>query len=226
MFTGFLYIRLRGNDIAPVALADTSHGHADAQEQRLLYDEHEDGRDEEARKATLRVKERHLFEVDRHTAYLILLFGGVVHITAYLHILYLLEGGEVRAQDDAFIVQHTAHVAVHADIALVAAGDVLGEGAWYADDAVGVALLHQVACLAHIGAVRDNLYVGGGIDITEELAAEIRVVLVDDSDRHVAHHLIGIYIRVEERVEEGYEEDEDEHTAVVKDVGELVATNL
>ena len=64
--------------------------HADAQEERLLDDEHQHRRNEEGGKATLRIVERHIIVLYRHLHHLSLLISSCLH-AIHLDVLVQLQ---------------------------------------------------------------------------------------------------------------------------------------
>ena len=127
-----------------------------------------------------------------------------------------------RSQQQGFVVEHTAHVAVYADEGLVAAPDVFREALGNADDAEDLAAAQQLFGLGDRRAVRRDGNVGRGVHHADERTALRRAAVIDDRGRHLAHDLVGIDPRVEERIGQRHEEDEDQDALVPEQVGQLV----
>lgn len=150
---------------------------------------------------------------DGHARYLLVTDGRgtdmrnldvVVHIERHV-------GGR---QQQCLVVEHAAHVAIEADVGLVAMVQVLVEGGGDVQNAVGLVALDEFLGLVHIGVDTRHTYVGSGVEALYELAAAGRATVVDHCAGHVAAHLVGIDIRIEQRIGQGHKEDED-HDALV-----------
>ena len=184
---------------------------ADAEEERLVDDKHEDGRDEECRKAVLRVVEAHLLVGDGLGQDFLLFLGQarlVVHLDVGVHVE---RDVGVRGQE-GFIVEQAAHVAEHLDAGLAAAHELVVEVLGQVDNAVGLAAAHHLARLVHVGAPGGDMDVGRGVEVTHVEAAAAGPAVVDDGHGDVAHHFVRIDEGVDERIGQGDEQEEDEIT--------------
>ena len=62
-----------------------------------------------------------------------------------------------------------------------------------------------------------QLGVGCGVHFTDKFAARRTVVVVNNSKGNFAYHLVGIDIRVEQRIAQGNENDENQYALVMYD---------
>ena len=99
--------------------------------------------------------------------------------------------------------------------------DIEGKVARNLIDAVGLVAHHPLLCLLRRTAAGNNTHIGRGINTTDEFSATDRARLIDDNGRHLAHHFVGIYPRIEQRIGQWHEQDEYEDARVVQDVLQL-----
>ena len=59
-----------------------------------------------------------------------------------------------------------------------------------------------------------------------EVVRDVPVCVVDDTDGHVAHYLIIIYPRVEQRIDQGHQDKEDEYALVLEGPLHLLAPDV
>ena len=68
--------------------------------------------------------------------------------------------------------------------------------------------------------------IGRGIAEADELARQLRVRMVDHHHRHLAHQLVVVDPRVEQRIDQRHQDEEDEHTLVVEHLAHLLAPDV
>ena len=213
---------VHGEDAAAETLARVARRHSDAEQQRLLDDEHQHGRDEECRETALRVVERRLLIFYRHAADFLLARRRAADVALHLYVLVHFERHVGGREHQRLVVEHGAHVAVDADTGLLAQPQVAAERRGYADDAVDLLTLQQLLGLGHVGAAGAHANVGRGVDHARKAAAKRRVRLVDYGRGHLAHHLVRIDVRIQQRIGQRHEDDEDQYALVAHHGGQLV----
>ena len=82
-------------------------------------------------------------------------------------------------------------------------------------DAVCLALPYQPFRLFYAGALVCHADIGRGIHLAGELAAEGGVGVIDDGDGDFAHHFVVVYPGVEQRICNGKEDEEEQHSLVL-----------
>ena len=100
----------------------------------------------------------------------------------------------------SLIGKHQSHIAIHADVSLLHASEVVAEVFGQKYDAVHFLLAHESACLRKVVAIVSHPNVGRRINMAYELAAGLTVGVVHYSYWYVAYHLVVVYPRVEYRV--------------------------
>ena len=191
-----------------------THRHAYAEKERLLDDEHQHGRYEESRETALQIVQTDIVVLHRHTRYLLVFACRRMQILLHLDVAVHVERDVVGGKQQRLVIEQGTHVAVQSDSGLLATPYILAECLRYAQHAVYLAFLQQLLCLSHIVASCHKTSVGRGIHLAYELAARRAVAVVDHRKRNIAHHLIGINIRIEQRIAQRYEYDEDKYALV------------
>ncbi len=82
---------------------------------------------------------------------------------------------------------------------------------------------HPSARLGHVGGVSADFGGLGGVGLAGEASRLGGAAFIDHGDGHVAGDFGVIYRRVDEGVEEGEHEEEDEHSGVRQGAGGLAA---
>ena len=142
-----------------------------------------------------------------------LLFGGSgYHLRLYL--LVHVERHLGATAQNSLVIKQSAHVGIQLHGGLTVFSHVFGEVFRDVNQAVGVATVDHSLGFLHVLAMRYYLHVGRGIDTARELAAELRMAVVDDHGRHLAHALMIVKICVKKRVKQRHYDEEDDHAFV------------
>ena len=91
----------------------------------------------------------------------------------------------VRVMRKFFIVEQQTHVGIEDNGALFAAGQFLVEVGRNFQYAETVTPVHEIFRFVEVGAVREHLGVGRGIDAATHLPAQLCAGVVDNSQWHV-----------------------------------------
>ena len=121
--------------------------------------------------------------------YLVFAVGGIVaHLYLQLRVDVLRDGhgGAV----DGLVGEHQTHVAIHAQVGLFHAVDIILKLGREIEYAVAHLFLDQVFCVFHVVAAIGHAGVGRGIELAYELARQLRVGHVDNGNGNLAHHLV------------------------------------
>ena len=156
----------------------------------------------------------HFFYSQRLSGYVVFA-AGIVARQVYLYVFVHPTTDSCGRLKNGFIGQHVAHVTVDTDMALFHTVELLGKIGGDIDHTANDLLANKFTCLLKAVAMVSYLYVGRGIVLADELAAELGVRQVDNSNRHITHHLVVVGPRVEQRIEQGHQDEENEHALVL-----------
>ena len=107
-----MIVSAHGNQVAEaVVLAGSSGGQSDTQQQGLLNNQYQYGRNQEAGETVLRIEDGNVFILNGGSAYFVLAVGSVVG-SLYLYLLVHHERGIGIGGQHGLVVQHSTHVAV------------------------------------------------------------------------------------------------------------------
>ena len=200
-----------------VLLAGRSGGDADTEQEGLLDDENQHGGNEKRGKTILGVVEAHFLIGDGVLRHEVLLLSGVAsacHFYAGIH-------GERHVgvcRENAFVIEHAAHVAVDAHFHLFAFRQAFGEISRDAYDAVSFAVFYAALGFGHVCTIVDDFNVGRRVNVAQVFAAHCRMAFVDHGNGHFPHHFISIDETIEQRIGQRNEKEEDQDTFVFHDV--------
>ena len=125
-------------------------------------------------------------------------------------------------EQQRLVVEHRTHVAVEGHDGLSQVTEVEVEVTGNLVDAVSLTAHHPAAGLLHRAAAGHDSHIGRTIDLADKLATALRAALIDHHGRHLAHHLVVIYPRIEQRIEQRHEEDEEPNALIPQNVHQLV----
>ena len=205
----------RDKVLIAVVLAGGTGGEADAEEKGLLKDEHEHGGQDEIAVATGGVEYLYFIDgkgLDEDLVFTVGVVAGELLLEPGIDLLGDGGGGGV----DGFIGEHEAHVAIDADMGLLHAHQAGLEIGGEIEDAVGHLLLDEVAGVFHVVAAIGYMDVGGGVVEADELARLLAVGHIDDNDGHFAYDFVVINPGVEEGIDEGNDDEEEQYAFVLE----------
>ena len=171
--------------VFPALLSRRPVGHADAEQESLLYDEHQNGRDKEGGKPLLGIKQNHFFVFHRvcyEGGFLISSDSSPFHLNVLVHFERHLGGSHKYA----FVVEHTAHVAEETDVALTVVDNVVGEVGGYLQIAIGALLLNLLTGVGGIGGETDHADPLRGVEPTDKLSRQTAVAVVNHCNGYLA----------------------------------------
>ena len=198
----------RHQAVETVLLARRPSQHTDPQDQCLLNNQYQDSRHQKAGKAVLRIKQgdrlirdgidRDLFLLDRRRR---------VVLRPYLSTYFQRHFGS--CQQERFIKQQGAHIAIKRDCGLFSFVYIFTELARKIEDTIRLFLIQHPLRLFHIRTDSDHLHIGCSIHLTDIFAAQVGVRLVNHHHFGIVHHLIVIDECIQKRVDERNQEEKD-----------------
>ena len=215
-----------GRDILQRALvlAGVAAEQADAEEQRLVHHQHEQRRQEEAAVAPRGVEGRDFLVGDRLQLYLGVLAGEACHCVALqLDGVHLVDEHGVGAQQGGLVVVERAHVGKDADMGRLHGGQPLREVLGEVEDGVYLVVLQQLLRFVHIAALVFDVDFRRGVELVDEAFALRAHSLVDHRHRQVLHVLGLVHVAEDEGVEQGGDEEDEQHSAVREHMAHLGA---
>ena len=215
-----------GDELAvAVTLAGCSCGHANAEGEGLLQQDHEHGGQHARAVAARGIIHRHVGDGQRlggDGRLALGVDGAPLYLQPCAEACGLYHGGLI----DVLVGQHQAHVAIDADGGLFTSVDALGEVGGDEIDALDQLAADERAGFVEVVGMVFHLDIGRGVAVIDELAREGRVRLVDHRHRRLVQRLVVVYPRVEQRVAQRHDDEEHQHALVLEDLHHLAAPDV
>ena len=100
------------------------------------------------------------------------------------------------------------------------------EVSWNVDNTVHDLLPHELACLVHVLTFVSYFHVGRCIVAVDELPALAGMAHVDYGYGNLAHHFVVVGPRIEQRIENRHEQEENENTLVLEGCLHLLGPDI
>ena len=220
---GTMIVALGGYQVVEaVALTRRSCRQTNAEHQRLLDNEDEHGGQHKGAVAACGTEDGLSVDSQRLGLYLLLALGIMARERNLYLAVHLLRHHQGRLVG-CLVGQHQSHVAIDADGGLLHAVEARLEVERDIIEGLGHAAPHEHLRLVDIVGIGYHLDVGRRIAHADKLAAQLGVAVVDHHHGNLAHHLIIIYPRIEQRIDQGHDEEEDDNTLIFQHLAQLVA---